>query len=1291
MQVMSPLFWLETAASGFTCLVAAALLMTALAEGPRGALKLSLVLCAAAVTFWAASSLLLKLTLWLRAGDPLLWAEMSCLALLGLAPLLLGLTAGAFDRRSPLTDIGGLLGLLAVPALAVPLFQQRMLFNPRLGACGVAALDFSPLGMAAVGLPGAFLVWSLSFFRSKSRRLRQPQLGLALLLLLAGLAAGALLKLPYTALAFAGAPSAALLAWGAVRRRLFTPPGTTPLRRESDERHLPELEKARRLELLVRVGQKTTAILDADELLHQEIVLIREEFKYFNVYILLVEGDDLVLRSAALESLRKYEGRLRLRIGEEGITGWVAGCGEPLMVPDVSRDRRYYGVAEEVLTKSELAVPIMLKKKVIGVLDAQSAELNGFSTIDVFTLQAVADQLAIALENARLYEEVRKRAERLTMVNRIAAAVGAALQLDELLATVYRELTAIFRADAFFIALYDPDADELDFRLQVDEGVKEPQERQPLGSGLTSQVVREGKPLLIEDFERERERLPVPDLWGTKKMPSSWLGVPLRVGERLTGVICVQAYKPNAYGEEEKMLLLTIADQVAVAVERARLYEVAQQELRERKLAEEVLRESEEKFRNLAEQSPNMIFINREGKVVYANRLCEEVMGYSREEFYAPDFDFVRLSAPEYLELVRSSYRKHQQGQDVPPYEYALLTKEGKRIEAIFATRLIKYEGRSAILGIITDITKRKRTERLLHALNAASLSMERVLSPEQIFPTVGEELKKLGFATVVFLAAESGTALQLKYHSYDPSAMAELERLTGLRAEGYTMKAEASDLFTRVILKRGPGLMAGTEVVRQVLPKTARRFAGRIVELLRIQRSIAAPLIVEDRVIGFLAMQSDELTEEDVPTVTAFAHQMAAAWRKTRLMQDLENSLQELKRIQDELIQSQKMEAIGRLAGGIAHDFNNLLTAIGGYTELLLEGLAAGDSSRADLEEIKKAVAKAGALTRQLLAFSRKQVLQPRVLDLNEVVTGTGKMLRRLIGEHIEMIAALKPSLGRVKADPLQVEQVILNLAINAADAMPRGGKLILETANVEMGRGMDLQGLDFQPGPHVLLAVSDTGIGMDRQILSRLFEPFFTTKEQGKGTGLGLSTVYGIVKQSGGHVQVYSEPGYGSTFKIYLPRITGGATAAAPSDPPKPGLETLCGAETVLLVEGEEAARELARRVLIRCGYQLLETGQEAEALQVCRDHAGPIHLLLAAAVMPGGGSGRLLAEKMVRLRPELRVLFFSGFTACAIVHHGQEDPGALLLEKPFAPETLARKVREALEGPTPAFLSG
>ncbi|HET6486022.1 MAG TPA: GAF domain-containing protein, partial [Spirochaetia bacterium] len=725
---------------GLSLMVSTSLALIVAGGDLRSPLNRSFLLFALLETAWAVLSLLLRLALWLGQGAPehLLWGGTLSFALMG--PLLLLFAARQARLRSRWATYVAIAAVALIAAAAYPLFQGHLISGPTLSAAGLIRYELAPLGYLGALIPGSCFVLSVVVFVTSRREGSQRFMAVSAVLLLLGLAVGALERLGLPLMSVATLTSVSVLGWVIVRRQLFN-----PLRELTGDLR----ERAHRQELVAKVSQSTTATLEMNELLLQAARLVQSSFQYFRVGIFLIEGDQLVLMASTYPAAQAYSGKFRLTVGKEGICGWVAASGQSLLVGDVSKEPRYVKLVESVTARSELAVPIRRGKKVIGVLDVQSALPNAFTASDLFTLQTIADQLSSAIENARLYEETRRRAERLSLVNRISSAAGSVLDLADLLETVYREMTHIFGADAFYLALYDPVTNSLDYRLQVDEGLRIPQEREPVGVGLTSRVIVERRPLLVNDPASSTEH-PPPETWGTGKVPISWIGVPMLSRDRLVGVISVQTYREHHYDAEDLQLAATIADQVAVAVENARLYEEARQELAVRQRAEKVLRESEEKFRNLAEQSPNMIFIWSSGKVVYANRQCSVMMGYTRAEFYDPAFDFMVLTASGFESIVMDNLARHRRGEEVPPYEYGLVTRQGRRIDAILTSKLIRYAGAPAILGTITDITTRKHAELLLHSLNSAALAMERALHPAEIFPLALRELASQGLQCAV-------------------------------------------------------------------------------------------------------------------------------------------------------------------------------------------------------------------------------------------------------------------------------------------------------------------------------------------------------------------------------------------------------------------------------------------------------------------------------------------------------------------------------------------------------------
>ncbi|MFI5182593.1 MAG: PAS domain S-box protein [Thermoanaerobaculia bacterium] len=632
--------------------------------------------------------------------------------------------------------------------------------------------------------------------------------------------------------------------------------------------------------------------------------------------------------------------------------------------------------------------------------------------------------------------------------------------------------------------------------------------------------------------------------------------------------------------------------------------------------AGDALRASEERFRTLIEKAPVAIGMARQGVTLYANPRYLEMYGFENVE-EVQGRSIGEQWAPECRAEIEERARRRAAGLPVPTdYEAVGQRKDGSTFPVHAAVTLVQLADGPCSLAFLTDITRQKTAE-------------EELARSELYFRSLIENA-----VDITAILAPDG---QLGYVS--PS----VERILGYK----------------------PGDISGLNIFDLVHPEDRERAAGLLRRILgtgtRFER-------IEFR-IGHRdgSWRTLSIIGKPLPTEAGMAGLILNA-----------QDLTERQQLEAQLRQAQKMEAVGRLAGGVAHDFNNLLTVIQGYGEVLQSSLARGDPNSAPVEEILKAAERAASLTRQLLAFSRKQVLLPRVVSLNDVVRNVDKMLRRLIGEDVELVISLGTALGSVKADPGQIEQVLMNLAVNARDAMPDGGRLTIEVANVDLDEESAKKPGHPEPGSYVMLAVSDTGVGMNAETLSHLFEPFFTTKGPGKGTGLGLATVYGIVKQSGGYVWASSVLGSGTTFRMHLPRVEGEAAVAVPERV----ADAQGGQETILVVEDEAAVRRIAVSVLSSRGYTVLEAGSAIDGLDLAERHPERIDLLLTDVIMPGV-SGHEMAERLVARRPGLKVLFMSGYVDDAIASHGVLEPGIHLLKKPFTPSSLAREVRSVLDG--------
>jgi PAS domain S-box-containing protein len=605
--------------------------------------------------------------------------------------------------------------------------------------------------------------------------------------------------------------------------------------------------------------------------------------------------------------------------------------------------------------------------------------------------------------------------------------------------------------------------------------------------------------------------------------------------------------------------------------------------------------------------------------------------------------------------------------------ETALLTRNGRQIPA--SQVILAHKDAEGVVGyfstIVRDITDRKRTEEDLKA----SLRRHAVISNLGLRALATDDLRSL---------TKEAVATTCRVLDVELAAVLELtpdcRSFTMTAGEGWKEGiAESLSLPAGTETVAGVAVASRAPVIVQDL-RAEVRFTGS--DVLRDHGVVSAVSVVIQGqrgpygVFGAYTSRARRFGDDEIHFMQAVANLLASAVQRHQSKEALRSS-------EEQLRLAQKMEAIGRLAGGIAHDFNNLLTVITGYAEFMLERLATPDPLHEQASQILKAGERASALTRQLLAFSRRQVLHFEVVDLNAAVSDLEKMLRRLIGEDVHLITSLADDLGSVKVDRGQMEQVLMNLAINARDAMPKGGTLSIGTSNGEEDDAGHASAPGAIPGPFVTLSMTDTGVGMDLPTQARIFEPFFTTKKEGKGTGLGLSTVYGIVKQSGGHIRVHSEPGRGAEFKICIPRVRGVVEPARRATP-SPGAPR--GTETILLVEDSQELRVLVRTMLGRAGYTILEAADGLAALAVSEGHAGSIDLLLTDVVMPGM-NGREMSERLARRRPRTRILFMSGYTGDSAVTHGVLEERFRFIQKPFTSSSLARVVREVLDAPVAA----
>ncbi|MCI0531596.1 MAG: response regulator [candidate division Zixibacteria bacterium] len=744
-------------------------------------------------------------------------------------------------------------------------------------------------------------------------------------------------------------------------------------------------------------------------------------------------------------------------------------------------------------------------------------------------------------------------------------------------------------------------------------------------------------------------------------------------------------------GQDLPFILIsgTIGESVAVEAMKAgahdylmkdkldRLIPAVQRELKEaqergaRRAAEEFARQSESRFRSLAENIKEVFWItDAQGETIeYISPAYREIWGRDPSEPHQSIYVWLDHIHPEDRDYVTKNLGKQLTGKY--DLEYRIVRPDGSLRwihDRAFPVR--DTQGRvTRVVGIAEDISRYKEAEseiRLLQDLTASAAecpdftsALETVL--QKICQATGWDLGEAWIPNPTKDALECSSAFY--------SSLADLR-------EFYKQSRD---------IRFSPGQGLPGRVWESKKPQWVKDIPGDenflradLAKKFGLRSAMAMPVVANNEVvavIGFFVRSARDHDERFIQIVSTCAVQLGNIF-KTKLAEESQRSLEEQFR------QAQKMEAVGQLAGGVAHDFNNLLTLVIGYSESMLHGINPGHPHHKDLEGIRRAAERASGLTRQLLAFSRRQILQPKVLNLNSIIQDAEKMLRRLIGEHIELETELEKPLGKVKVDPGQMEQVLMNLAVNARDAMLQGGMITIKTSNLEVDQKSARTFPDLEIGSYVQLEITDTGCGMDAETKKHIFEPFFTTKELGKGTGLGLSTVYGIVKQSKGHLLVESEPNQGTTFRLFLP-LTEEKAGSIPGEQSKTELPQ--GSETLLLVEDEEELRLLAMDLLVKQGYKVLDACNGLEAISVCQSYSDPIDLIITDMVMPKMG-GMALTENLKTLRPGIKVLYISGYTDDLAEQQRLANTGVAFLQKPFTPSALACKIREVLEQKTP-----
>jgi len=1021
--------------------------------------------------------------------------------------------------------------------------------------------------------------------------------------------------------------------------------------------------RQREAELLADVVRSVNASLDLATVLQRIAEGAREVCRSDMAFI--------ALRDPGIDAVTfrhwpgaRYDGYPSFRIATgQGAGGKVLATGRPFRTACYLEDTRigpqYAAVARAEGMRAFMAVPITIEDRVEGLLSVSNRDDRILTDRDEQILLRLADHAAAAIHNARLFADNAARRREAEALTELGGAIASSLELEKILSLVVDRACALLGTQRSAVALVNADRPSNAMLFVASRGMSRAfQAMRPLHprDGTTPTAIAERRPVWSADLLNDPAFNLTPSTRAAVEAEGyrAVMSVPLLVGDRVLGALVTYRDDVGPFSDRQVELMQAFAHQAALALENSRLYEESERRRRE-----------SEVFAGVAQAITSSLDID-----TVLRRITDSAKELVRSDLAMIGFREGETEAVTVRHRVGSRYTSDR--------TFRIEPGKGFGGQALLSGRALRTDDYTNDPNFAKDYLSAVVKDESVSAMVVPIKSEERVVGLLYVANRSRRPFSDHDEATLLRLADEAGVAIRnAQLFASERESERRYRTLVESSIQGIHIQRDWVTLFVNPAFARmlgygTAGELVGLDARRWIEPRDMSRLENDRAARLRgepVSSQYELQAIRRDGSLIWVDIQVAEILWEGEPAVQSTVLDISERKRAEQALRQSEAQLRQI----------QKMEAVGQLAGGVAHDFNNLLTVITGRTELLLLRLAADDPHRRDVELVRKTADRAASLTQQLLAFSRKQMLQPRVLDLNGVVAGMAQMLKPLIGETIELVTLLDPTLGRVKADPAQIEQIVLNLAVNARDAMPQGGRLTIETTNVQLDSAFVETHPGASAGPHAMLSVRDTGIGMSSEVQAHLFEPFFTTKGVGKGTGLGLATVYGIVKQHGGYIRIESAAGAGTTVRIYLARVAAVPDAAAA---PTADAPAVVGSGTVLVVEDESELRDLATEVLGLAGYSVLSAGSPSEALEIARRHAGPIHLLLTDVVMPAM-SGHDLADRLVQSRPGLKILYMSGYTDDAIVHHGVLDPGTVLLQKPFTPDRLTRMVGDFLAG--------